>query len=299
MDEGGAQAKPLGQRVADSGVMEVSSRVGLCARGVIYVLVGLLAVRIGFGGDGKEADRSGAVRTIAEQPYGRVLLWALVVGLAAMALWRLSEAALGQATAGGDKWTRRLGSLGLAIFYIVVCIGVVQTALVGGSAGTRASDQTSKDYTARVLQWPFGRVLVGTFGAVLAVVGVVIVIRSLMRKFEKNLRTDRMGRRTRRIVAVLGVIGGAACGVVAVATGLFILLAAVRFDAGQAKGLDETLRSFADTPVGPALLIAAALGLLMFGLYSFCEARWRKAPEHDAPAEQPTRNMPAGPRGHE
>ncbi len=285
-----AQAKTRGQRVADSRPMEVASRVGLCARGVIYVLVGLLAVRIGFGGgSGKEADRSGAVRTIGEQPYGQVLLWALVAGLAAMALWRLSEAAFGQATEGGDKWTRRLGSLGLAVFYLVICIGVVQTALVGGSGGTRAGDQASKDYTARVLEWPYGRVLVGVFGAVLAIVGVVIVVRSLMRKFEKNLRTDRMSQTTRRVVAALGIIGGVACGVVAVATGLFVLLAAVRFDASEAKGLDETLRSFADTPAGPVLLIAAAVGLLVFGLYSFCEARWRRAPEHDASAEQPIR----------
>ncbi|MFD3538419.1 DUF1206 domain-containing protein [Streptomyces sp. NPDC058662] len=295
IDNGGAQAKTRGQRVADSRAMEVASRVGLCARGVIYVLVGLLAVRIGFGGGSdKEADRSGAVRTIGEQSYGQVLLWALVVGLAAMALWRLSEAAFGQATEGGDKWTRRLGSLGLAVFYLVICIGVVQTALVGGSGGARGGDESSKDYTARVLEWPYGRVLVGVFGAVLAIVGVVIVVRSLMRKFEKNLRTERMSQTTRRIVAALGIIGGVACGVVAVATGLFVLLAAVRFDASEAKGLDETLRSFADTPAGPVLLIAAAVGLLLFGLYSFCEARWRIAPEHDAPAEQQVRSRGAG-----
>lgn len=286
---GAAQARSQGRRMSNSRAMEVLSRVGLSARGVIYVLVGLLAVQMGIGGDsGKEADRSGAVRTIGEQPYGQALLWALVVGLAAMALWRLSEAAFGQAVTDGDKWTRRLSSLGLAVFYTVICIGVVQTALVGGSAGSRSGDETSKDYTARVLEWPYGRVLVGVFGAVLAIVGVVIVVRSLMRKFEKNLRTDRMSQRTRRVVAALGIIGGVACGVVAVATGLFILLAAVRFDASQAKGLDETLRSFADTPAGPVLLIAAAVGLLLFGLYSFCEARWRKAPEHGTSTEQPT-----------
>ncbi|MCC0093306.1 DUF1206 domain-containing protein [Streptomyces flavotricini] len=289
IEKDAAQVKSQGQRVADSRAMEVAARVGLCARGVIYVLVGLLAVRLGFGGDsgGKEADRSGAVRTIAEQSFGRVLLWALAVGLAAMALWRLSEAVFGQATAGGDTWTRRLGSLGIAVFYAVICVGVVQSALVGGSAGTRAGDDSSKEYTARVLNWPLGRVLVGVFGAVLAIVGVVIVVRSLMRKFEKNLRTGEMSPTTRRIVAGLGIVGGVACGVVAVMTGLFVLLAAVRFDPSQAKGLDETLRSFAATPVGPVLLIAAALGLLVFGLYSFCEARWRKAPEHDASADQP------------
>lgn len=283
-----SQARSQGRRMSNSRAMEVLSRVGLCARGVIYVLVGLLAVQMGFGGDsGKEADRSGAVRTIGEQPFGRVLLWALVLGLAAMALWRLSEAAFGQAVTGGDKWTRRLGSLGLAVFYTVICIGVVQTALVGGSAGGRPGDETSKDYTARVLNWPLGRVLVGVFGAVLVVVGVVIVVRSLMRKFEENLRTGEMSPTTRRIVAGLGIVGGVACGVVAAVAGLFVLLAAVQFDPSRAKGMDETLRSFAATPAGPVLLIAAAVGLLLFGLYSFCEARWRKAPEHGASAEQP------------
>ncbi|MFJ3176499.1 DUF1206 domain-containing protein [Streptomyces roseus] len=150
------------------------------------MLVGILAVRIVLGSDsGQEADRSGAVGTIGEQPFGRALLWALVVGLAAMTLWR-------------------------------------------------------------------------------------------------------------RVVAVLGIVGGVACGVVAAGAGLSILPAAVRYDPSQAKGLDETLRSFAATPAGPALLIAAAVGLLLFGLYSFCEARWRKAAEHGTPAEQPT--GAAGPR---
>lgn len=63
------------------------------------------------------------------------------------------------------------------------------------------------------------------------------------------------------------------------------LLAAVKFDPSKAKGLDETLRSFADTPAGPVLLIAAAIGFLLFGLHSFCEARWHKsAQQSDPPA---------------
>ncbi|MFD3660831.1 DUF1206 domain-containing protein [Streptomyces sp. NPDC058659] len=294
-----APPKSRGRRVADSRAVELASRVGLCARGVIYVLVGLLAVRIGLGGDsGQEADRSGAVGTLGEQPFGQALLWALVVGLAAMALWRLAEAAFGQTVEGGDKWSRRLGSLGMAVFYAVICVGVVQTALVGGSPGTRPGDEASKEYTARVLEWPGGRVLVGVFGAVLVIVGVVILVSGLMRKFEKNLRTGEMSPATRRVVAVLGTVGSAACGVIAAAAGLFVLLAAVRFDPSEAKGLDETLRSFAETPAGPALLIAAAVGLVLFGLYSFCEARWRKAAEHGDPAERPTEGQGSGTRPH-
>ncbi|MFD4911113.1 DUF1206 domain-containing protein [Kitasatospora purpeofusca] len=276
--ERAAQARSPGRRLADSRAMDIAARVGLCARGVIYVLVGVLAVQIGFGGgSGKEAERSGAIATIGEQPFGRVLLWALVVGLAAMALWRLSEAAFGQRVTGGDRWTRRLGSLGLAVFYAVICVGVVQSVLVGGSSGSRSGNQTSKEYTARVLDWPGGRVLVGVVGVTLVIVGVVMAVRAVMRRFEKNLRTGEMSTVTRRTVALVGIVGGLACGVVAAVAGLFIVLAAVKFDPGRAKGLDETLRSFADTPAGPVLLIAAAVGFVLFGLYSFCEARWRKA----------------------
>ncbi|WP_326778042.1 DUF1206 domain-containing protein [Streptomyces sp. NBC_01445] len=164
----------------------------------------------------------------------------------------------------------------------MICIGVVQTALAGGSSGSRPGDETSKEYTARVLDWPGGRVLVGAFGGVLAIVGVVTPVRSLMRKFEKNLRAGEMSPAARRVVAAV--------------TGLFVLLAAVRFDPSQAKGPDETLRSFATTPAGPVLLIAAAVGLVLFGLYSFCEAHWRKAAEHGTPAEQPTEAAGSGTR---
>ncbi|GAB7183566.1 hypothetical protein ATKI12_3397 [Kitasatospora sp. Ki12] len=280
-----AQDKSQGQRLADSRAMDITARVGLGARGVIYVLVGVLAVQIGFGHkSGQQAERSGAVGTIGEQPFGRVLLWALVVGLAAMALWRLSEAVFGPTGPGGGKWAVRLGFLGLAVFYAVVAIGVVQTVLVGGSSSNRSSNQTSKEYTARVLGWPGGRVIVGAVGAVLIIVGVVMAVRSAMRKFEKNLQTDKMSERTRRVVATLGIVGGVACGAVAAVAGLFVLLAAVKFDPNRAKGLDETLRSFADTPAGPGLLVAAAVGLVLFGLYSFCEARWHTAAEHpDSP----------------
>ncbi|WP_405855125.1 DUF1206 domain-containing protein [Streptomyces sp. NBC_00090] len=288
-----AQPKSRGRRLADSRVVEVASRVGLCARGVIYVLVGILAVRIGLGSDsGQEADRSGAVETLGEQLFGQALLWALVVGLAAMTLWRLREAAFGQTVEDGEKWSRRLGSLGMAVLYAVICVGVVQTALVGGCAGGRPGDETSKEYTARVLDLPGGRVIVGVFGAVLIVVGAVI----LMRRFEKDLRTEEMRPATRRVLAILGIVGGVACGVVATGAGLSVLLAAVRYDPSQAKGLDETLRSFAATPAGPVLLIAAAVGLVLFGLYSFCEARWRKAAAHETPAEQPAGSADSGTR---
>jgi hypothetical protein len=253
--------------------VRAAGRTGFTARGVIYVLVGVLAVRIALGGsDGKEADRSGAVATIGEQPFGRVMLWALSAGFAGMALWRLSVAVLGRGT-GEDGWTKRSADLGRAVFNAFLSFSLVQT-LLAGTGGTRSSNESSKEYTATVLGWPAGRWLVGAAGLAVIVTGVVLGVRAALRRFEKKLDTGAMGPRVRRAVVALGVVGGAVRGLVLAGAGVFVLLAALKFDPARAKGLDETLRSFADTAAGPTLLVVVGVGLALYGCYSFCQARW-------------------------
>ncbi len=85
-----------------------------------------------------------------------------------------------------------------------------------------------------------------------------------------------MGRRTRTAVTGIGFAGNAARGVVFAGVGLFVMTAAARFDPGRARGIDDTLRSFADTPAGPWLLAVVAVGLLLFGVFSFVSARRRR-----------------------
>ena len=120
-----ADVKAQGRRVRSSAPFKALSRSGLAARGVIYILVGSLAVQIALGGGGKEADRQGALQTVAQTPGGTILLWLLAIGLLGMTLWRLSEAIYGQPTQDGDKATKRLSSLARAVFYGVVCSSTV------------------------------------------------------------------------------------------------------------------------------------------------------------------------------
>jgi hypothetical protein len=65
-------------------------------------------------------------------------------------------------------------------------------------------------------------------------------------------------------------------GLVFVVAGGFVVRAAVTYRPSEAKGLDDTIRSFADTPAGPWLLVAVALGLALYGLFSFAMAVWRR-----------------------
>jgi hypothetical protein len=270
------------QNAADSRAVEMLGRAGLIARGVIYVLIGALAVQIAVGSTDKEADRGGAIATIGEKPFGEFLLWALAVGFAGMALWRLSESITGQPGTDGKKATKRLESLARGVFYTVVCVSLV-TSLTGkkssgssGSGGGGGGDQSSRDLTAKALDWPGGRILVGAVGVAILAYGVYTIFKYITAKFEKKLYTSKMSPKTRKIVKLLGRVGGTARGTLFAFVGAFLLTAAYKFDANKAKGVDDTLRSFRDTPAGPYLLVVIAIGLAFFGAYSICESRWRK-----------------------
>ncbi|MFE6489567.1 DUF1206 domain-containing protein, partial [Streptomyces sp. NPDC057757] len=114
---------------------EGAARAGLVARGVIYALVGVLALRIAFGDSGREADRSGALEEISAKPFGAVLLWALGAGLVGMALWRLSEALFGAAGPDGGKAKKRLMSAARFVFYGFVAYSVLSFAAGSGGSG--------------------------------------------------------------------------------------------------------------------------------------------------------------------
>ncbi|WNZ06855.1 DUF1206 domain-containing protein [Streptomyces sp. 11x1] len=267
-----------GGRAARGSVTEGAARAGLTARGVIYLLVGALALQIAFGGSSEQADRQGALEAISEKPLGSVMLWALGIGLVGMALWRLSEAVFGAAGPDGCKWTKRLASAARFVFYTFVAYSVLTFAAGGGSGGGGggSSDEQSRDVTARALELPGGQWLVGAAGLGVIAAGGWIGVRAAMRSYHKHLRLGEMSRRTRRLVDVTGVAGGVARGLVFATAGVFAVRAAVEYEPDKAKGLDDTLRSFADSPAGPTLLACVAVGLVLFGLFSFAMARWRK-----------------------
>lgn len=262
----------FGRTTTERQAVRAAGRAGFAARGVVYLLVGALAVAIAVGRESGQADRQGALREIAARPFGTVVLWLLVAGFAGMTLWRAWTALRGE---DGEKKTgKRLLNAGRAVFYATVCWGTAAFAL--GTGGGGSSDSSSKDWTASALGLPGGRFLVGAAGAVVAGIGVGIAVRAVRRKFLDRMRTGEMSRTVRRAVTAAGVAGNAARGAVFTAAGAFLVAAAVRFDPQQAKGVDDTLRSFAETPAGPWLLLAAAIGLVLFGGFSLACARWRR-----------------------
>jgi hypothetical protein len=254
--------------------MEGAARAGFTARGVIYLLVGVLALQIAFGEGEHQADRGGALAAVADKPFGAVILWALGIGLVGMALWRLSEVLFGAVGPDGRKAGKRLLSAARCVFYSFVAYSVLSFAVGTGSGGS--SDKQSKDITARVLGVTGGQWLVGAAGVGVAAAGVWIAVQAVRRSFHDKLKLAEMSPRTRKLVDVTGVGGGVARGVVFAAAGASAVRAAVDYEPKKVKGLDDTLRSFSDTPLGPWLLVCVAAGFVLFGVFSFAMARWRR-----------------------
>jgi hypothetical protein len=150
-------------------------------------------------------------------------------------------------------------------------------AFIIGSGGPGSSDKKSKDWSGKAMHdIPGGRWLVVIVGLGLIAGGIGIGIAALKTKFEKKLKTHEMSPKVRKAVTTVGVIGKSTRAIVYAAAGVFLAYAGITFDPGKAKGVDGTLRQFSHTPAGPWLLVLVALGLIVFGVYSFCEARWRR-----------------------
>jgi len=247
------------------------ARAGLTARGVIYILVGGVAVLVALGRSSREADQQGALHLLAGKSYGMVSLWLLAIGFAGYALWRLSEAAFG-VTGEPPGAGPRLKSLARAVIYA----GLSYLTFTVISGTDRSQRRRQQDITATAMQHTAGRVLVGVVGLVIVACGIVLVIEGIRKKFMKYLQTAKMSARTRKVVKVLGITGTIARGLVFALAGVLVVVAAVTHKAAESGGIDKALQTLRDQPFGEFLTLAAALGLVIFGVYGLCEARWRK-----------------------
>jgi len=266
-----ARATGTARRASNSPAARALARAGLTARGVLYTLIGWVAILVALGQTSHQADQQGALQLLAAQPYGLVSLWLLGIGFAGYALWRASEAAFG---VSGDRNSAgpRLKSLAQALVY--AGFAYLTFKVISGSRGSQSRRQ--QDITAAAMQHPAGRWLVGIAGVIIVVVGAVLAVGGVRRKFMTYLRTWQMSRRTQRVVRWLGTVGSVARGVVFALAGVLVIDAAVTHNPAKSGGIDRALLTLRSQPFGEFLVILAALGLIIFGVYGLCEARWRK-----------------------
>lgn len=265
-------ARGAGEDVAQSAPFEWLARGGFVARGLIYGIIGILALELALGVGGRATNQQGALKTIAHQPFGKWLLTLVAIGLAGYGLWRIVHAALGHGPEASDSAFDRIAALASGLVYIGMCVFAVKL-LLGSGAGNSGNPHKA---TAGVFGWPAGTWLVGIAGAVFIGVGLYQGYRGLSRDFLHDSKTEEMTPAFRKGFERLGVLGHLARMVVFGLVGVFLIKAAADFNSKTAIGLDGALAKVAHQSYGSFLLGVVAVGLIAFGLYSLSDARYRR-----------------------
>jgi hypothetical protein len=260
------------RRAAHGPGVEWAARAGHVAKGATYVVVALLAIQIPLGLGGETTDRQGALRTIAQQPAGELMLIVLAAGLAGYALWRFVQAFLDRDGEGKEPkgLAKRASYLARGLLYLGLCFAALALVIGWGSSGGN-----EKEEAAWMLDKPGGRWIVAAIGAGFLAAGLYNGYRSLTGKFRKHLREHEIGKAARPWTIAVGVLGHAARGVVFGLVGVFLLRAALQFDPQEAIGVDGALLKVAQADYGRFLLGLVAAGLLAYGLFCFVQARYR------------------------
>lgn len=258
-------ARETARDIGDHTIVEKGARLGFAASGLIHVLIGWLALTVAWGGGGSgEADKSGALATLAQSGTGLLLLWVAVVGFALLAIWQVTEAVVGR---HGGEATDRLKSAGKAVMYAFFAwsaFTVIQ--------GSRSSDEKKTDEaTAGLLSAPGGRVLVG-------LVALAILFASGYHAWKGWTKgfLDELESHPGSLAVNAGRVGYLAKAVALAVAGLLFVSAALSSRAAEAGGLDAALTLLRDQPFGPYVLTLVALGFAASGVYSFVKARHAK-----------------------
>ena len=249
------------------------ARLGYAAKGVVYIIIGWIAADAAFSPAERVEGSEGALGTILRQPFGKVLLGIMALGLAGYVLWKAVQALMDPEHKGGDaKGTAaRIGYAISAVLYAGLTLEAVR--MLRGSGGGQGGG--AQHWTAMVMDKPFGRVLIGVAGVGIAAYGIFEGVRAFKSDIAKKLNLGGSAVATRRRVVGLGRAGMAARGVVFVIIGWLVIQAALRYDASQAQGLQGALVTLRQAAYGPWLLGLVALGLIAYGIFQLVKARYR------------------------
>ncbi len=253
--------------------VERLARAGYLAYGVVYMLVGVLAVQAALGGGAQATGQEGALRSILLAPLGRVLLGLIVLGLLAYATWRLFQGIRDPENEGTDAkgLVKRFDHVINGLFHAALAFSAGQLVLGSGGGGG-----SPDDWTARLMAQPLGRWVVVTAGVVFVGAGLYQFYKVYRADFRDELKLGEMGDRERTWATRSGRLGYAARGVVFGAIGVFLVQAALQTDPDEARGLGGALQTLARQPFGPYILGAVALGLMAYGVFMFVMARYRR-----------------------
>ena len=264
-----------GARQEASRGLRAVARVGYASKGVVYCVVGALALMAAFHEGGKLTDLKGAIAQLGAQPFGAALLWAVAAGLACYTLWNVVRAALDP-----EHHAPRKKALFARIGYALAAVSHGSLAVCAGSraVGATHANGDTEDTVAKAMTMPFGRIAVVVAGVITIGFGAYQVYLAFKGKPDAPLQTEQMGPRERRMSKAVTRLGMIARGIVFPIIGTSLIVAAARANPDDVENFGEALAKVGSGPLGDILLTVVAAGLFAYGVLQLFAARYVALP---------------------
>ncbi|MGE5223052.1 MAG: DUF1206 domain-containing protein [Omnitrophica WOR_2 bacterium] len=245
------------------------AKIGYFAKGIVYIAWGIFALQAVYGYGNKKVDMNTTLAKIVTQPFGRYLLFIILIGLVAYVLWRLILLVLNPEHQG---LVTRFGYLSSGLGYAGLALAAY--GLVTGTGSGGSSSTGPHDFTVRVLHLPAGRWIVAAVGLFIIISGFYQMYYGYKAKFKANMRLSEMKVEQRKAAVGAGQFGSIARGIIYLIVGIFLVQAALQYNPSKAGGLGDALVALAKAPYGIYVFAIVALGLLAYGIFSEVMARY-------------------------
>jgi hypothetical protein len=255
-------------------MLEQLARLGYASKAVIYGIVGVFAILAVLNQRGAITDTRGALRLVLTQPFGRMMLVVLAIGLFGYAAWRLLDAAT-DPDRDGTKPTGLVTRIGNAVRGLVYgALGFEAFRLLRGLRGSRGDEAES--WAASILELPFGGILVGIAGGIVAAYGVSEVMQGIRGTHDTKLDWSPIPSGVRPVVQRITRFGVAVRGGLLTTLGVFLVRAAISHDPDQAAGARESILRLGGLFEGRWFLAVIAAGVIAYAVDQAVHARCRR-----------------------
>lgn len=253
-------------------------RFGHLAKGIIYLIIGGLAIATVIGASGSIEGGRGVIKWINEQTFGRILLGLIAVGLFSYTAWRWLKVFLGK---GGDEDDKKDTVYRVAWFfsglsYLGLGILAARSAINGGTSGSQGGGKRQEIITW-LMQQSWGPTVVIILGVIIAGVAIFQLIKGIQKKFLDNIDLSSASHKERETIEKLGIVGHVARAVVFGIMAYFLILAGATVDPQKFKGTEGALEWLNQNTYGTILLALAAAGLIAYAIFTLAKAKYPPA----------------------
>ena len=254
--------------------VEKFSRFGIFSKGIVYCVLGLLAFLAAIGSRKGDASKEGTFKVILEQPFGKILLAIVAIGLVGYVVWRLIQAIKDTENKGADAkgMIARVGFALSAIMYAGFAY-LAADLVLGNSNGS--SGGGNKEMTQKLLEHSYGQIILGIIALIVIGQAINQIYKAYTGKYKKKIRQEKMSAKESDVFSKVGKVGYTARGIVLAIIGYFILRAALESNSNEVKDTEGAF-GFINNSFGPIVLGIVALGLIGYGVFMFFMAKYRE-----------------------